>query len=149
MKKAVSVGGILVRRVGNKTEILLMRYPNTLDLGFLKGHIEGDETIEETALREVSEEAGLKNLKIIKKIGQYARPAVEKNGERVFKDIHIFLMETDNLDHQPSEEEYGWFEYDEAIKKMAFKKEAEFLRQHKMNILNPEVQISEAHFPAA
>lgn len=47
----------------------------------------------------------------------------------------MFLMQTDNFDHKPSEEEYGWFEYDEAIKKMAFKEEAEFLRQHKQDIV--------------
>ena len=30
-----------------------------------------------------------------------------------------------------AEEKYGWYEYDEAIERMAFKEEAEFLRKHK------------------
>ena len=42
--------------------------------GFAKGHIEGNETEEETTVREVEEETGIKDLKIIpgfKKMEKY------------------------------------------------------------------------------
>jgi 8-oxo-dGTP pyrophosphatase MutT (NUDIX family) len=135
MRKTVSAGGILVRRVNNKDEILLLKYQHIKGLGFLKGHVEGEETLEETALREVGEETGLKNLRIVKKLGEVTRPAVEKNDERVLKTIHLFLLATDDAEHRMAEEEYDWFEFDEAVAQMAIPQEAEFLRQHRAEIL--------------
>ncbi len=143
MERATSAGGIFVQKRGNKFYLLLLKYPDSLtkqfgpgELGFLKGHVEPGETIEQTALREMREEAGLENVKIIKKIGSLERETVERNGDRALKTIHMFLMTTDTFDHKPSEEEYGWFEFDEAISKMAFKEDAEFLRQNKSAIIN-------------
>ncbi len=138
MNQATSAGGIFVQKRKDKFYLLLLKYPDFLakqfksgGLGFLKGHVEPGETVEQTAIREMKEEAGLENVKIVKKIGSLTREATEDNGERVLKTIHMFLMTTDNFDHKPSEEEYDWFEYYEAINNMAFKEEAEFLKQHK------------------
>ena len=136
MKKVVSAGGIFVKKQNGKHYLLLLKYPKYGDLGLLKGHVEQGETLEQTALREVKEEAGLESVTIVKKLGQLTRLANENNGEQVMKTIHIFLMQTDDFDHKPSEEKYDWFEYDSAIKKMAFKEEAEFLRQHKADIIS-------------
>lgn len=135
MKKAVSAGGILVRQVGNKTEILLLKYQHIKGLGFLKGHVEKEETLEETAIREVGEETGLRNLKIDKKLGEVTRPAVERDGERVIKTIHLYLMETGDTVPRPAEEDCGWFDFDEAVVQMAIPEEAKFLRKHKTEII--------------
>jgi len=135
MKKAISAGGIFVKKQNGKYYLLLLKYPRYGDLGLLKGHVEKSETLEQAALREIKEEAGLENVRIIKKIGQLTRLANEENGEQATKTIHIFLVHTDNFNHKPSEEEYDWFEYESAIKRMAFKEEAEFLKQHKSEIL--------------
>ena len=129
----------MVRKKDGKHELLLLKYPSWLvkGLGFLKGHVEAGETIEETAIREVSEETGLSNLTIVKKIGVLTRPAVEKGGKRVIKTIHLFLLKTDDLtSHHSAEEDYGWFEYDYAIKHMAIPQEAKFLQKHREDIID-------------
>ena len=58
--------------------------------------MEKDETSEEAALREVMEETGYSGLKIVKKLGMVTRPGTETDGTEVSKDIHLYLMKTDN-----------------------------------------------------
>ena len=132
MKKATSAGGIIVKKEGDKYYLLLLYYSEYKDLGFLKGHVKEGETIEEDAIREMNEETGLQNISIINKIGSLIRESVEDNGETVLKTIHMYLMESQDFNHgDKAEEKYGWYEYDEAIERMAFKEEAEVLRKHK------------------
>ena len=70
MKKVTSSGGIVVKNNPNK-QILLTIYTHIKGLGFPKGHVEEGETFEQAAIREVTEETGLTELKIIKKLGVY------------------------------------------------------------------------------
>ena len=55
------------------------------------GKIESGETFEQTAIREVTEETGLTELAIIKKLGIIHREATERDGTPVSKDIHMYL----------------------------------------------------------
>lgn len=127
MKKVISAGGIVVRNNPNK-QVLLTIYTHINGLGFPKGHVEFGETIEDTAVREVTEETGLTELKIVKKLGVYSKIATERDGTFVEKDIHMYLMETDKPDfHQEAEEKYDWFNLDEAVSQMAVDEDKEFL----------------------
>ena len=83
-------GGVVVRGSGAEREILVIadRY------GFValpKGHREPGETSEEAALREVSEETGIK-VEIMCSVGDttYAFPG--RDGRPVRKTVHYFLM---------------------------------------------------------
>lgn len=128
MKKVISAGGIVVRNNPNK-QILLTIFTHIKGLGFPKGHVEFGETIEDSAVREVTEETGITELKIIKKLGIITRPATETDGTPVSKDIHMYLMTSDKPDfHQEAEEKYDWFNIDEALDKMAVKEDREFLK---------------------
>ncbi len=62
MQTSESAGGVVVN---NKKEIcLVLQHGKNWSLP--KGHIEKDETKEDTAVREIGEETGLRNIKLIK-----------------------------------------------------------------------------------
>lgn len=92
-KKAVSAGGVVVKKIKNIPHILLIRDKRYNDWILPKGHVESNETLEETALREVLEEAHLNDVKLIKLLGTYKRfvPRANEN-----KTIHYFLMKAGN-----------------------------------------------------
>jgi 8-oxo-dGTP pyrophosphatase MutT (NUDIX family) len=124
---AYSAGGIVLKKENDKTLILLIKHEDGF-LVFPKGHINYGETEEEAALREVKEEAGLINLKIVRKLGIVVRPAKENSGEVVQKRITLFLMQCNNYQHHKAEEDYGWFTHDQAINNLGFKQEKQFLK---------------------
>ena len=59
MKMEKSCGAIIARQTETGREILLIRHVNGGHWAFPKGHVEKDETEEQTALREIMEETGL------------------------------------------------------------------------------------------
>ncbi|HSJ09944.1 MAG TPA: NUDIX hydrolase [Longimicrobiales bacterium] len=87
-----SSGGVVFRR-GSDTELdfLLIRDPYD-NWGLPKGHIEGGETPEQAALREVEEETGLCDLSIVAQL-----PTIDwyfrDRGKLVHKFCHFFLLE--------------------------------------------------------
>jgi len=132
---AISAGGIVIKVVEGKPHVLLIIFPDDNGLGFPKGHVKEEESYEDTALREVTEETGLKNLKVIKKLGVVTRPTVEDDGTKVEKDIHLYLMKANDYNHSEADENYDWFEIEEAINKMGFPQEAEFLKSIKSELI--------------
>lgn len=54
-----SCGAIVYRKSHGNTEILLIKHVNSGHWSFPKGHVEGEESEEETALREIKEETGI------------------------------------------------------------------------------------------
>ena len=59
MKMEKSCGALIARKTDSGCEILLIRHVNGGHWAFPKGHVEANETEEETALREILEETGL------------------------------------------------------------------------------------------
>lgn len=60
IKQEKSCGAVVFHQTGNQIEYLLLRHRNGNHWGFPKGHVEAGETENETALREIYEEAGLR-----------------------------------------------------------------------------------------
>ena len=122
MVREPTAGGIIYKVNGNKVEILLIQ--DIKDRWTIpKGHIEKGETPEQTALREISEEVGLFNTKIISKLGR-----VDFRYRRVNK---LVLMSTDiylvkEIDaNEPIKREKWmhdakWFEVSEAQSKIEY-----------------------------
>jgi 8-oxo-dGTP diphosphatase len=88
-----SSGGVVYRKVSdNACEIALVFRKRHDDWSLPKGHIEGDETREETALREVKEETGL-DARIVEPLGEVVYFYRRRNGDLVRKTVYHFLME--------------------------------------------------------
>lgn len=135
MKTAVSAGGIITRSINNELRICLIKLP-TLGYVFPKGHIEQNESKDETALREVKEETGLVNIDVKEYLGMVTRKSTERDGTDVMKDIHLYLMTTSDTEHGIADEEYEWFSFEETSENLLFQEEKDFLLKHKQAIMD-------------
>ena len=118
-RSAMSAGGLVIRGVGGRPEIVIGRRRRERD-GFVwalpKGRPDGNEAPEETALREVREETGLE-VKIVGTIGEIEYWYTAPDGERVQKTVHYFLMEPtggDIADHDHEFDRVEWRHLSEA-----------------------------------
>lgn len=130
-EKEVSAGGVVYRKADDKIEFVLIS-PKEGRWCLPKGQVGESEREEESALREVKEETGLK-CKIVQKIGtiEYWYFSKER-GVRLHKFVHFFLMEyiegrTENHDWEVIEAK--WFDAEEAIEKASFQSERGIIRK--------------------
>ena len=135
-----SAGGIVYRQrakgqelrdKGKQIEWLICKHSGYHKWVLPKGIIETGESPEDTALREVSEEAGIK-AKIINKITPDVAYKYTKNGIWVNKKVEFFLMEYasgDIKDHCWEMEEVKWVKGEEALKLLEFPTEKRVFEQ--------------------
>ena len=130
MIEATSCGGVVIHR--GKILALYKSYRNRYEGWVLpKGTVEKGETFEQTALREVMEEAGVR-ASIVKYIGksQYNFTVPE---DVVMKEVHWYLMSTDSYYSKPQREEYfadsGFYKYHEAYHLLKFANEKQILEK--------------------
>jgi len=131
-----SAGAVIFREDGDKIFYLLLHYPSSAKASkeywdFPKGHIEKGENLEETAKREVEEETGLKDLKLIEGFKEWIKYFFKFKGKNVFKIVTFFLAETKTKEVKVSFEHIGfkWLPYEEAIEKLTFKNAKEILKK--------------------
>ena len=91
-----AAGGVVVRPGGDGTEILLIHRPRYDDWSFPKGKRDGDESDEETALREVAEETGLACV-----LGRQLGEARYRDSRQRPKVVRYWLMHPDPDDPGP------------------------------------------------
>ena len=87
-----SAGGIVI---GDGGTVALVQSAASGFWTFPKGHVDEGETDEQTARREIMEEAGLVNLEYLDDLGEYERPHITLEGTddlREMKVIHMFLF---------------------------------------------------------
>jgi 8-oxo-dGTP pyrophosphatase MutT (NUDIX family) len=134
-KKAVSAGAIILREVDGELKVALaQRKRKTKTWVIPKGHVEPGETIEQAALREIYEEAGLHDVQLIKYLGSLLREST-KNGDCIQKTIHYYLAYAlDGKNPLPPTDkgftEPGWFTPRQAIKLLPYKEEQVFFSEH-------------------
>ena len=93
-----------------------------------KGTPDPGETVEETALREVTEETGL-TVRIVEPLPDIAYAFVQ-DGTRIQKTVHYFLMEPTGGDlsrHDAEFERVRWISFDEAGSLLSFATERELV----------------------
>ncbi len=130
MKREFSAGGVLVK----EGKVLLVKDPSDV-WSFPKGIVEEGESPEDTAIREVYEEAGVRG-KIISELGEVVYWYV-REGERIRKSVLYYLMEYVEGEPKPSWEvkDAKFFPLEEARKLLKYKGDKEILRKA-IDILN-------------
>ena len=125
-----SAGGVVVRTFDDAPRFLLIRDPYD-NWGLPKGHLEGGETPVQAALREVTEETGLSELRVVDQL-----PTIDwyfrDRGKLVHKFCHFFLIECVSGDPVPQLDEgiseCIWRNLDEALTTVSYANAREVLR---------------------
>lgn len=130
MIEATSCGGVVIFR--GKILLLYKSFKNKYDSWVLpKGTVEEGEEYQDTALREVFEESGVK-ASIVKYVGksQYSFSVPE---DIVEKDVHWFLMRSDSYNSKPQREEFfvdsGYYKFHEAYHLLKYPNEKQILEK--------------------
>jgi 8-oxo-dGTP pyrophosphatase MutT (NUDIX family) len=119
----VSAGGIVFRRAPGEAPRYLLIRDSYNNWGFPKGHLEGDESPAEAALRETAEETGLAKLVLqgpIRVIDWHFR----FRGRHIHKYCHFFLLESPDGEACPQLDEgitaCQWRPLDEALQVLSY-----------------------------
>ena len=117
-----SAGIVLFRNISNKNEFLLLNYPQG-HWDFIKGKVEQNETLHETAIRETKEETGISNIKFIDGFEESVEYDFRFKNEDIHKKVIFFLAKPSekkiSLSHEHND--YLWLGYNDALKKTTFK----------------------------
>jgi 8-oxo-dGTP pyrophosphatase MutT (NUDIX family) len=130
---ATSAGGIVVRREGGRTQLVVgsrRRERDAITWTLPKGTPERGESLEQTALREVGEETGLQ-VRIIRPLDDIEYWFVQ-SGKRIHKTVHYYLMEAIGGDlgrHDREFEQVRWIPFDDARSILTFETERTLVAQ--------------------
>jgi 8-oxo-dGTP pyrophosphatase MutT (NUDIX family) len=136
MQREFSAGGVLVRRLQGRWMLAAIR-PEGKPPGLWalpKGRIDGGESSEETALREVAEETGAHG-RSLGKLGD-VKYVFTWDGERIFKVVSFFLIRyeggrlgdlTEEFRHEVAEAK--WLPLEDAPRLLAYGGEKEMARK--------------------
>ncbi len=115
MLETKSFGAVLYRKNGDRLEYLLLKHANGGHWSLCKGHPEGNETEQETALREIWEETGL-----VVRFKKAFRAVISYSPyEGVHITVVFFLVKTKKKRLKLQKDEIlnsVWLEYEDALK---------------------------------
>jgi len=123
-----SCGAIVYRIINGEIRFLLIKNKRSAHWGFPKGHIEKDETPQQTAEREVLEETGLQ-IEIVPEFESKSEYMIQN---KVEKCVTIFLAKTAQTTTTIQHEEigdYAWLDYAKALKTLRFDNDRQILEQ--------------------
>lgn len=128
-----SAGGVVVSSTGELVLVLLrskrLEPDSRSEVRLPKGHIESGESTRQAALREVREESGLSNLKVLADLGE--KPvSFTWNGVRYLRHERYFLMTSrPDKGHDRPEEQFErlWLPWADAVRDLTFEAEQEWV----------------------
>ena len=137
-----SVGAIVFRSTENGLMFLILDYDDGYR-NFPKGHMEPSETEEQTLRREIKEETGITQLKILpgfrKTTHYFYRAKGEEKRRRqqnnrainIFKTVVNYLAKTpeENVILSPEHIGYAWLSYEDALKRLTYQSNRKILKK--------------------
>lgn len=133
-----SCGAVVFKKEQAGKKFLLIRNKRSAHWGFPKGHIENGETKEETAIREVLEETGIK-IDILPDFAQSSEYTIQG---KIEKSVVIFLAEAQNDDYKLQEEEIeecGWFDFEDAMQTLNYENDKRILTLAKQYLIDNNI----------
>jgi len=128
VETAVSAGGVVYRRAPSGWEVVICGRDSDGVWGLPKGTPSPGESLEQTAVREVTEETGLE-VRIVDKIG-VVEYWFARDGVRYHKWVHHYLLEAAGGDTAAHDHEYDrveWRPLGAALKTLSFKNEVDIV----------------------
>ncbi|MDP8253515.1 MAG: NUDIX hydrolase [Candidatus Kaelpia aquatica] len=145
VKRELSCGGILYRRVEDSFQIALVKRlrKNGLTVWCIpKGKVEEGESHRETALREVREETGMNGI-IESDLGNINYWFYDTEDKvKINKKVYFFLMaykDGDLGDHDSEVEEVRWVGIDDVLDCMSYDSEKDIVEKSKNKLLEKGV----------
>ena len=147
-RRETSAGGVVFRLVSiaeasAPRPLFLLIRDSYRNWGFPKGHVEQGERPEAAALREVTEETGLRDLRLrgaVDTIDWYFR----FRGRLIHKVCHFFLMETDQQATSPQRAEgitaCKWAAYEDAVEAISYANARAVLKRANEMIASTQVE---------
>ncbi|MBI4017478.1 MAG: NUDIX domain-containing protein [Candidatus Aenigmarchaeota archaeon] len=141
MVQELSAGAVIFRNDNGRRLYLLLHYERAGEApkakekrahwDFVKGHVENDETIEQTVCREAQEETGLKDLTFANGFEEKIHYFFKRGRTTVSKDVVFLLAETKNANVTLSFEHAGfvWLPYADALAQTTFETARSVLRK--------------------
>ncbi len=123
-----SCGAVVYRIINGGVRYLLIKNRRSSNWSFPKGHVENGETHEETAKREVLEEAGI-HIKIFPGFVSKSQYTIQN---RIQKTVQIFVATTNDEQTkiQPEEiEDYIWLPFESAYNCLKFDNDKSILKE--------------------
>jgi 8-oxo-dGTP pyrophosphatase MutT (NUDIX family) len=116
MQEATSAGAILFRNTRGRREYLLLK-SRPGDWEFPKGGVEGEEELQQTAIREVKEEAGIADFRLVDGFREDYDYVFEAGGNTIHKTVHLFIAHSFEASARLSDEhrDMQWRDYEQAI----------------------------------
>ena len=130
MEKEKSAGAVIFKPGKRGNKYLLLHY----EAGYWdlpKGHVEKNESEEETARREVKEETGIENIAILRGFKEKIHYFYRFEGKLLSKDVVFFLARADQENVKISFEHIGfeWLPYKKALERLTYKTAKDILKK--------------------
>ena len=109
----------------NSNKVLLLQHPDTTTSGhwdFPKGHVEKGENELQTALRELKEETGIDNIKIIDDFNHLISYNLLRGGDTILKEVVFFLGITnqEKVSISSEHQNFAWLQYESAYERLTY-----------------------------
>lgn len=132
-KQYHAAGGVLIDTTGK--HVLLLIRPKRNEVRLPKGHVEPGETIEEAALREVREETGYADVKVLHDLGKQ-RVAYTYQETAIQRIESYFLMQIRSerkMEPEETDDQFFpiWVTWEEAKQHLTFEAEREWIQRAK------------------